>query len=180
MSVMLRSTNPEAVAEIDPHKDRRVPYVGQIVVYHMRPGEGRAGKMSAPAIVTGIEDDDHVEILIIFSADDFMTRWKIPRRTDQNTVNCWSFNEHDDVHFQRNGHVPKAPQPQGHLTWDDVHAMHAEMAAMRNRLNAAEGKLIALETKPKRGRPPKSEAENEIEGAELASELGYEREPGAA
>ena len=42
MSVMLRSTNPSAVNEIDPDRDRRVPYQGQRVLFHSRPGEGRS------------------------------------------------------------------------------------------------------------------------------------------
>lgn len=165
MSVMLRSTNPQAVNEIDPDRDRRRPYVGQTVVYHMRSGEYRNGKMAAPALVTAVEDDDHVEILIMFSADDFMTRWKIPRRTEQNTVNAWSFNEYDQEHYLETTALWQEVKPEGHLTWDDVKAMHAEMAAMRNR-------LAVLEARPKRGRPPKSEGEGgEVEGAEFASEL---------
>lgn len=184
MSVMLRSTNPEAVNEIDPDRDRRVPHVGQIVIYHMRPGEGRAGKMSAPAIVTAVEDDDHIEILVIFSADDFMTRWKIPRKTDQNTVNCWAFNEHDQEHYQETTalwQVVKREEPEGHLTWEDVKAMHAEIGVLRNKLSVAEGKIIALEARKKPGPKPKHESSaadpGETEGAEFASEFRDDKDP---
>lgn len=180
MSVMLRSTNPDAIGEIDPDRDRRRPHIGQIVIFHSRPGEGRMGKMAAPALVTAVEDDDHVELLIHYAADDAITRWKIPRRTDQNPFNSWSFNEDDEAHYQRVP-TPSTGEPakvDGRLTWDDVKAMHAEIGHLRNR-------LAALEVKPRRGRPPKphesGEADTgEIEGAELASELGYEREPPAA
>jgi hypothetical protein len=175
MSVMLRSTNPGAVNEIDPDRDHRRPYQGQRVLFHSRPGEGRSGKMTAIADVMAIEDDDHCELLIHYAADDAIVRWKIPRRTEQNPYNSWSFTEQDDLYYQRNGHRDAAPKPEGHLNWDDVQAMHAEIGVLRN-------KVAALETKPKRGRPPgspnKSEAE-EVEGAELASELGDDREPGA-
>ena len=100
MSTMLKTTNPEAVNEIDPNRDRRVPYVGQSLIFHMRSGEGRAGKMTAAAICTQVEDEDHVELLVIFAADDFITRWKIPRKTEQNNTNCWAFNAYDELHYR--------------------------------------------------------------------------------
>jgi hypothetical protein len=181
MSVMLRSTNPAAVNEIDPHRDHRRPYLGQRVIFHSRPGEGRMGKTEAIADVIGIEDDDHVEILINYAADDAIVRWKIPRRTEQNPFNSWSFTEHDERNYLR-APVPstgEAAKVQGHLSWDDVKEMHAEIGVLRNKLAAAEGRLIVLEAKPKRGRPPGSGTKHdpesaETEGAELAAELGYE------
>jgi hypothetical protein len=100
MSVMLATVNPEAAKEAG-QGDRRVPYIGQWVVFHSRPGEGRGGKMTAPAMVTHIHDEDHVELLIVHSADDLITRFKIPRKTEQNNINCWAFNEQDEKHYQR-------------------------------------------------------------------------------
>jgi hypothetical protein len=138
MSVMLKTTNPDAVNEMDPHRDRRVPHQGQVLIYHMRPGEGRGGKITAPGIVTRVEDDDHVELMIVHAADDFITRWKIPRKTEQNPVNAWSFTEDDEKHYARETAKEEAPAPDGRLTWDDVKAMHAEVAAMR-------GKIASLE-----------------------------------
>lgn len=176
MSVMLSSTNPAAVNEIDPNRDRRRPFVGQRVLFHSRPGEARMvrmGKATAIADVLNVEDDDHVELLIHYAADDALVRWKIPRRTDQNPFNSWSFNDYDELYYLR-GAIPSAtPKPEGHFTWDDVKAMHAELGALRNR-------VAALEAKPKRGRPSKSANEpgseaDETEGAELASELDYDK-----
>jgi hypothetical protein len=164
MSVMLRSTNPAAVNEIDPDRDRRVPYQGQRVLFHSRPGEGRSGKMTAIADVMAVEDDDHCELLIHYAADDAIVRWKIPRRTEQNPFNSWSFTEYDQYWYQRSaGHPgePPPPSPESHLTWDDVKAMHAEIGVLRN-------KVVALEAKPKRGRPPGS-SKHEAEGGEEAS-----------
>jgi hypothetical protein len=181
---MLRSTNPAAVNEIDPHRDHRRPYLGQRVIFHSRPGEGRMGKTEAIADVIGIEDDDHVEILIHYAADDAIVRWKIPRRTEQNPFNSWSFTEHDQENYQQTTALWQEVKPAGHLTWDDVEKMHAEIGMLRNKIAAAEGRLIALEAKPKRGRPPGSGTKHEpetgeTEGAELASELGYEQEESA-
>lgn len=99
MSTMLKTTNPSAVAEADPSSDRRVPYVGQAVLFHARPGEGRAGRVVSPALVLRVEDDDHADLLIIYDADDFIVRQKIPRKTDQNNINAWSFNEHDQKNY---------------------------------------------------------------------------------
>jgi hypothetical protein len=145
MSIMLRTTNPAALAEIDPHKDRRRPYQNQQVLFHARPGEARMGRAVANAEVLNVEDDDHVELLIKYAADDSIVRFKIPRRTEQNPYNAWSFNEHDQEHYQKPPLLPVPPTPHGHLTWDDVTAMHAEMAVLRN-------KVAALEAKPKRER----------------------------
>jgi hypothetical protein len=143
MSTMLRTINSDAVNEIDPHRDRRRPYQTQHVLFHSRPGEARMGRMVANAEILNIEDDDHVELLIKYSADDFIVRWKIPRRTEQNPYNSWSFNEWDEKHYRPDATAPEPPKPEGHLTWEDVKAMHAEMAVMRH-------KVVALEAKPKR------------------------------
>jgi hypothetical protein len=127
------------MAEIDPGRDRRRPYAGQIVLFHQRPGESRAGKPSSPAIVTRVDDDDHVELMIVYAADDFHTRWSVPRKTEQNPINSWTFNEHDERHYLRDQVKLEAPAPTGHLNWEDVKAMHTEVAAMRHRLAALEG-----------------------------------------
>lgn len=147
MSVMLQTTNPEAAGAMDPARDRRVPYQGQTLVYHMRPGEGRGGKITAPGIVTRVEDDDHVELMIIHAADDFITRWKIPRKSDQNPVNAWSFTEDDDKNYRPGAEKVDEPKPEGRLTWGDVMAMHAEMATLRN-------KIAALEARPQHNNNP--------------------------
>jgi hypothetical protein len=133
---MLATTNPAALAEIDPTRDRRVPYQGQIVLFHARPGEGRGGRFVSPAIVMGIEDEDHIELLILYAADDAVNRWKIPRRTDQNPYNSWSFTEWDEKHYQPNETVPAEPQPdpKGHLTWRDVEDMYKVLLELRNQV----------------------------------------------
>jgi hypothetical protein len=138
MSVMLQTTNPEAVGAMEPGRDRRVPYQGQVLVYHMRPGEGRGGKITAPAIVTRVEDDDHCEVMIIHAADDFITRWKVPRKTEQNPCNAWAFSDHDEKHYAREAPKEDAPIPHGRLTWEDVKAMHAEVATLRNKVAGLE------------------------------------------
>lgn len=131
MSTMLATTNPAAVAEIEGNKDRRKPYEGQVVIFHMRPGEGRGGRMQAPAIVTRVEDDDHVELLVLFAADDFISRWKIPRRTEQNPYNSWAFNAHDESNYTP-GPLPIVQlQPADDLNWDDVKQMYREIGELR-------------------------------------------------
>lgn len=153
MSVLLATTNPEAAAEYEPNRDRRKPYLGQPVIFHMRPGEGRAGKMTAPAIVTRVEDEDHVELMIIHAADDFITRWKIPRRSEQNNVNCWSFNAYDEEHYQPNG-TAKLPvaTPDGDLTWNDVKAMYQEIGTLRARVQELEEAATRPVLKSHRGK----------------------------
>src|SRR5262249_33705200 len=131
MSTLLSTTNPDAVREIEGDRDRRKPYEGQLVIFHMRPGEGRQGRMSAPAIVTRIEDEDHVELLVLFAADDFISRWKIPRKTEQNPFNSWSFNSYDEVFYRPKGEVSVEPKPEGHLNWDDFKKLYEEFGVMR-------------------------------------------------
>jgi|SRR5882672_1260696 len=170
---MLKSTNPAAVNEIDPDHDRRVPYQGQRVLFHSRPGEGRSGKMTAIADVMAVEDDDHCELLIHYAADDAIVRWKIPRRTEQNPYNSWSFTEQDDKHYLETTALWQEVKPEGHLTWEDVKAMHAEIGVLRN-------KVAALEARKKPGPKPKSHGgetdTGEVEGAELATELRDDHE----
>lgn len=151
MSVMLKTTNPAAAQENEPNRDRRVPYEGQVLTFHLRPGEGRAGKTRAPAIVTRVEDEDHVEIVIYFAADDQLTKWKIPRKSEQNPVNAWAFNDWDEIHYRPGEAKVEEPMPEGHLTWDDVKKMHEEMAALRGRLAALEqprGDLLRKQHQP--------------------------------
>jgi hypothetical protein len=165
MSVMLATTNPAAVAEADPNRDRRVPYEGQVVTFHMRSGEGRGGRMTAPAIITRVEDEDHVELLVIFAADDFITRWKIARKTEQNNVNCWSFNSHDQVHYLKDEAKAETPKPTDTMSWADVEDMYLEVGTLRERVAILEREsghfkgatMGATIEPPRRGRPPKQE-----------------------
>lgn len=98
MSTLLATTNPAAAAEFQ-NRDLRRPYEGQSVIFHARPGEGRGGRTTAVGLVLRVEDDDNVDIIIIHDADDFIVRNKIPRKTDQNNVNCWSFNDYDERNY---------------------------------------------------------------------------------
>jgi hypothetical protein len=142
MSTMLRTTNPAAVDEIDPGKDRRRAYVGQTVIYHGRPGEARMGKLSTPALVVRVEDDDHIEIIVRYAAEDALDRWKVPRRTEQNPFNCWSFNEWEQDHYDPDKPgISEAPPATGtSMSWADVKDMRSEMTEMRSRIAALEGK----------------------------------------
>lgn len=143
MSVMLKTTNPAAIAEIDAQRDRRVPYEGQWLIFHMRPGEGRAGKLRAPAVVTRVEDEEHVELIIYFAADDAINRWKIPRKSDQNPVNAWSFTDWDEKNYRPVTEDAEAPKPEGHLTWDDVKVMHDEIGKLRAEIAELQDKATA-------------------------------------
>lgn len=55
MGHLLRSSNPEAADEIERQGNvpaaRRLPDVGEIVIYHMRAGHGRQGRTRFPALV---------------------------------------------------------------------------------------------------------------------------------
>lgn len=134
MSVMLKTTNPEAAGAMEPDRDRRVPYVGQAVIYHARPGESRGGKSLAPAMVTRVEDDDHIEAMIIWAADDFITRWKIPRKTEQNPINAWSFSEWDEKTYAMPATIVVDPGP----TLSDL---SSQVETLRSKIASLEGEL---------------------------------------
>jgi hypothetical protein len=135
------------MSEIDPGRDRRRPYQGQALVFHVRPGERGSGNMlTRSAMVLRVLDEDHVDILVIYGDFttqvgkllDFDIRLSVPRRTDQNSSNAWGFNEWDETRYRPGAERTVEPQPTGHLTWDDVKAMHAEIGVLRNRLAALE------------------------------------------
>ena len=74
---------------------------------------------------------------MIYAADDFITRIKIPRRSDQNPVNAWSFNEWDEVHYLR----PAPPTPR----LDEIEKLFEERAATLNaKIASLEGELRRL------------------------------------
>ena len=136
MSVMLATTNPEAASEYQ-NRDTRRPYAGQSVVFHCRPGEGRAGKISAPAIVHSVFDDDHVDLVVIFDADDLGTRMKIPRKTEQNPFNAWAFNEQDDKHYLRPLDLPPPAIARDEFLdlSEEVKKLNRELSVLRNVVN---------------------------------------------
>jgi hypothetical protein len=111
MSEMLRTTNPEAVG-LKPEDDRRVLYEGQIVFFHPRQGEGRAGRLRVPAIVTRVEDEDHIELVVL--DDPPVCRTNVVRRTAQNPVNSWSFITRPDVEA--------VDKPDGYPTREEMYA----------------------------------------------------------
>lgn len=138
MSVMLATTNPQAVGELEPSRDHRSAYVGQWVIFHTRPGEGRGGTMTTPALVLRIHDEDHVDLLIKWGQEDEIERQKIPRKTDQNNFNAWSFNADDEFNYRDDSPLREA-----------VKALADEVKELSERIAALEP--------PKRGpgRPPK-------------------------
>jgi hypothetical protein len=136
MSVMLRTQNPEAAAAID-DSDHRPPYVGQIVLYHARPGEARMGRQVAPGTVMAVQDEDHIDVLIIYDADDFIFRQKLPRKTDQNPFNAWSFTDRDEKFYRPTDNPDYAPR-------EDTNTLFSEVAKLKEKLADAHARLDAI------------------------------------
>lgn len=58
MGHLLQTTNPEAAAAIQPSPQaRRLPGVGEMVIYHMRHGHARQGRTRFPAVVQGSQNE---------------------------------------------------------------------------------------------------------------------------
>jgi hypothetical protein len=97
---MLRTTNPDVVKELDPNRDMRSPYVGQMVLFHARPGEAYGGYQVLPALVIRVLDEDHID-LRVEGPDESIFRINIPRKNDQNIFHAWTFTAHDEEHYLR-------------------------------------------------------------------------------
>jgi hypothetical protein len=140
MSTLLRTHNPDAVDD-NAEYDRRRPYVSQSVVFWPRPGEGRSGRFQTAAIVTDIHDDDHVSLLIIWDADDFIQRRNVPRKTEQNNVNAWTFNEHDEIHYH--------PEQKSLLSWNDIDAAVKRIQSLEEEVVTLRNSIVQLKRKPR-------------------------------
>jgi hypothetical protein len=115
MSTMLSTSSPEAFEEITMGShDRRKPYVGQMVLFHLRPG-GRGSivnnqnRTTRPAMVMGVGEGGYVDLVVFYGTAqhpnlgkvlDCDDRENVPRRSEQNPVESWSFNDHDEQHHQ--------------------------------------------------------------------------------
>lgn len=172
MAHMLASINPEAADEID--RPTPLPDIGSTVVYIPRAGQVRAGKTRVPAIVTGRDVDNRLlDLVVIYDADDFLSKPRIPRR------------QGDDHGWELVGNVSGAASASADLREfkDEVGAVlfggflkpetsfTEELMEIRRRLDAIEGvgnifedignqlhalgeRVAALETKRGPGRPP--------------------------
>lgn len=79
MSVMLATQNPEAAARLA--ANRPLPNVGDMLMYHLRPGEIRAGRRDIPAIVLDRDADNQLlKLLVIYDHQDMMTLDRVPQR----------------------------------------------------------------------------------------------------
>lgn len=72
MGHLLRSSNPEAADEIERQGNipaaRRLPDVGEIVIYHMRAGHGRQGRTRFPALVQMHGERGTLRLTVILEA----------------------------------------------------------------------------------------------------------------
>jgi hypothetical protein len=86
---------------VQPHEPEytcdRVPEVGEIVRYHARPGQGRAGKIDFSAMVMHCDPKGRAELMVFFSADDMSEFEKVPYRTDTIQWPAWSFIQSADT-----------------------------------------------------------------------------------
>lgn len=69
MGHLLSSVNPEAADRIQPEPPvARPPQVGELVIYHMRPGERRQGRTTFPALVQGAGERGLLNLTAILEA----------------------------------------------------------------------------------------------------------------
>lgn len=69
MGHLLKSINPMAAEAIQPAPAApRLPSVGDVVIYHMRPGERRQGRTTFPALVQGNSQEGKLNLTVILEA----------------------------------------------------------------------------------------------------------------
>lgn len=95
MGHLLSTVNPEAANAITSEAVNpfavREPYIGEIVHYHSRSGEGRSGKTVFPAHVMKVSEDGALELLVLYGVDD-MREYPIVRpKTYDQPYHAWSF-----------------------------------------------------------------------------------------
>ena len=92
---------PKPLAMVHPREPvytcDRVPSVGEIVRYHARPGQGRAGKSEFSAMVLHCDSRGVAELLVFFSADDLSEMIMVAYRSDETPWPAWSFIENSEV-----------------------------------------------------------------------------------
>ena len=80
MAHLMKTINEDAARDnvaVEP-----LPGVGESVVFYPRPGELRAGRGKHAAIVTASnEDDQSLDIVVVYDADDFIGQRRVKRRS---------------------------------------------------------------------------------------------------
>lgn len=90
LSHLLASVNREAAERIQPEPAKAaLPGVGEMVVYHMRPGHGRNGKTFFPAIVQGHGDRGTLMLTVIIDAGDLCDESLVEERRVGTEFHCW-------------------------------------------------------------------------------------------
>lgn len=80
MGHLLKTVNPEAAADIA-NETKPIPCIGETVIFFPRPGELRAGRGKHAAIVTAVNDDDTLDLVVVYDADDFIGQRRVARRS---------------------------------------------------------------------------------------------------
>lgn len=89
MSHLLATINPEAA---DPVAPPDLPEMGEMVIYRVRPGEGRRGKSEFPALVLGannIRGRTGLDILVCYDANDVIMMDSVQMMDDFHDSSCW-------------------------------------------------------------------------------------------
>lgn len=90
MGHYMASVNPEAADYLGDADS--LPAVGEIVLFHARPGEGRRGKKKFPAVVIGRNDargPTGLDLLVIYDARDMVDLDSCQRADEHNNSYCW-------------------------------------------------------------------------------------------
>lgn len=89
MSHLLATINPDAVKTEPPEN---LPEMGEMVIYRVRPGEGRRGKSEFPALVLGqnnIRGRTGLDLLVCYDAQDVIMNDSVQMMDEFHDSSCW-------------------------------------------------------------------------------------------
>ena len=146
MGMYLSTVNKEASDEI--MNPTPLPEIGSSVVYCPRPGEVRAGKKRVPALVIGRDvDNGLLDLVVIYDADDFLSKRRIPRRMGEDQG--WEPSSDSATAVLEKLETFKSELAEV-LFWN-----HAKpTVSVLDRLDNLATRLAVLENRPRVGRPP--------------------------
>lgn len=92
MSHYLATTNPAASDAIQPDIPGPIlPDVGDVVIYHMRPGHGRQGRTRFSAIVQGRGERGTLNLTVIIDASDMVDEQFVSPVGPGQEAHCWEW-----------------------------------------------------------------------------------------
>lgn len=100
MSHLLATVNPEAA---DPTAPPDLPEMGEMVIYRVRPGEGRRGRAEFPALVlyqNNVRGRTGLDLLVCYDANDVILMDSVQMMDEFHDSSCWRLREEHESNIR--------------------------------------------------------------------------------